>query len=145
MVQEGGGPLGHGSHSAGTRRPSTPAATISGALLNCAADILGATRTAAALFLRSLMLIQGRLLLSQVQKLRGSERDRWGGAHLEAPPCTRLDQAPRSGGRVLPARDTQSKALCPLWDDILSNYNAFHPLLMAIFVDKVQLGNYTRR
>lgn len=90
------------------------------------------------------MLIQGRLLLIQVQKLWGFERDRWGDARLEGP-CTRLDQAPHSGGRVLPAQDTPSKASCPLWDDILSNYNAFLPLLMAIFVDKVQLGNYTRR
>lgn len=80
------------------------------------------------------MLIQGwRLLLIQVEKLRGFERDRWGDAHPEAP-STHLD--------VLSAQDTQSRALCPLWDDILSNYNAFLPLLMAIFVDKVQLGNY---
>lgn len=41
-------PLGRGSQSAGRERLSKPAAKLSGALLNCAAHILGATQDAAA-------------------------------------------------------------------------------------------------
>lgn len=103
-------PLGRGLLSAGRERPWKPAAKLSGALLNCAAHILGATQEATAAF---------PLQRSSCCCLFG----RWG----RGPPPYPLNTA----GETLHALtiwDRQSKALYPLWDTILPNYSAFLPL-----------------